>query len=241
MKKTHLQYFVLMVSLGALPLLSGCIATSREIADLRDDIYQLQLKLTEVQRNQADTSSKMDTVSSSMKSLNFELDDTQNKMSLLSQRLDDVESNLSQRMGKLSEQLSGTALKVAPPPSEMYRLAYGDFSKGKYELAVVGFKSYLEKFPQGELADQAQFYIGECCYSQNKWAEALAEFELVEKSYPSSSLIPSARLKRALCLELAGKADESKKVMLSLIKDFPDSPESFTAKDKLNAAPANEK
>ncbi len=213
--------------------LSGCVATSQEMGDLREDIYQLQLKLNEVQRNQADIASKMDTFGTNMKSLSLELGDTQNRMSLLGQRLDDLESNLSQSMNKLSQQLSGSALSVPPPPSEVYRIAYSDFSKGKYELAVTGFRTYLEKYPQGELADQAQYYIGECYYSQSDWNKALEEFDAVEKNFPRSNLIPAARLKYALSLEQKGETQESRKVLQALVNDFPNSPESFTAQEKL--------
>jgi len=214
--------------------LSGCLATSQEMVDLHDDIYQLQLKLNEVQRNQADLSSKMDNLSTQLGPLNSQLQETTNRMSLLGQRLDDVESNMSQRMNKLSEQLSGTALTVPPPPSEMYRLAYSDFSSGKYDIAIVGFKAYLDKYPAGELANLAQYYLGECYYSQSSWQNAYAQFDLVEKNYAASSSVPPARLKKALCLELLGKVKDSRELLARLVKDFPNSPEAATAREKLN-------
>ena len=228
-------HIIFLCSLACLPFLSGCIATSREITDLRDDIYQLQLKLNDMQRNQADISAKMDGLSTTMKGLNSELGDTQNRMSLLGQRMDDVESNLSQRMGKLSEQLSGSAMKVAPPPSEIYKLAYSDFSRGKYDLALVGFKSYLGKYPKGELADQAQYYIGECYYSKSEWENALEEFDAMEKNYGNSTLVPSSRLKQALCLEQLGKLDDAQKLFETILNEFPESPESFTAREKIRS------
>jgi len=223
------------------PALSGCVATSRELVDLRDDIYQLQLKLNEVQRNQADIASKMDSLSGSMNALNSELGDTRDRMSLLGQQLDDVEANFASRMNKLSEELSGSALKAAPPPSELYKLAYSDFSRGKFDLAMVGFKSYLEKYPQGGFADQAQYYIAESYYSLSEWASALQEFEQVETFYPKSSLMSSVRLRRALCLELLDRVEESKKVMESVIKDFPGTPEAHTAAEKLKTSKTHEK
>jgi tol-pal system protein YbgF len=221
--------------------LNGCLATSTEIKDLRDDIYQLQLKLNEVQSNQADIASKMDTLSTDMGSLNFELQETQNRMSLLSQRLDDVESGISQRMNKLFEQLSGTALSISPPPSELYNLAYSDFSKGRYDLAIVGFKSYLEKYPQGELAAQAQYYIGESYYSQSQWQNALDAFKAVDANFVQSDMVPAARLKSALSLKQLGKSKESTRVLESLIKDFPSSSEAFAAKEQLSTSPSNGK
>ena len=213
--------------------LSGCLATSDEMLDLHDDIHELQLKLNELQRNQADLSVKMDNLGSQLGPLNSHLEETQNRMSLLGQRLDDVESNMSQRMNKLSEQMSGTALSVQPPPSEIYRLAYSDFSSGKYDIAIVGFKSYLDKYPQGELASRAQYYLGECYYSQSAWQNAFDQFDMVEKNYPKSDSVPAARLKKALCLELLGKVKESHDLLGTLVKDFPNSPESATAREKL--------
>jgi tol-pal system protein YbgF len=129
--------------------------------------------------------------------------------------------------------LTGTALSVAPPPSEVYRLAYSDFSRGMYDLAVVGFTSYLEKYPQGEMAAQAQYYIGESYYAQNNFSKALEEFELVEKNYPQSAVVAASRLKRALCLEQLGKTDEARRLLETLIQDFPNSSEAFTAQEKL--------
>jgi tol-pal system protein YbgF len=233
-----------VVSIFCLPLflsLNGCLATSTEVKDLREDIYQLQLKLNEVQTNQADISTKMDTVSTDMNSLNFQLQETQNRMSLLSQRLDDVESGMSQRMDKLFEQLSGSALSIAPPPSELYNLAYSDFSKGRYDLAIVGFKTYLEKYPQGELAAQAQYYIGESYYSQSQWQKAFEEYKNVDTNYNQSDIVPAARLKSALCLKQLGKKAESGQILDSLIKDFPNSSEAFTAKEQKAPRPSNGK
>jgi tol-pal system protein YbgF len=223
-------------------LLSGCLATSQDMVDMRDDMYQLLNKLNELQRNQADLSVKMDTVVGKMDMLASKLEDTQNRMSLLSQRLDDVETNLSQREGKLFEQLSGTALNAGPMPSDLYRMAYGDFSAGKYDLAITGFKSYLEKYATGALADQSQYYIGESYYAKNNWKDAFSAFETVEKVYPASSLLPAARLKKAGCLEQMGKAEDSKALLQALVKDYPASAEAQTAREKLGIqAPSNGK
>jgi TolA-binding protein len=226
-----------LLIIACLPLsLSGCVATSQDMLDMRDDMYQLLTKLNEVQRNQADLSSKMDTLVGKMDMLGSKLEETQNRMSLLGQRLDDVETNLSQRTGKLFEQLSGTALNAGPMPSDLYRMAYGDFSAGKYDLAIAGFKSYLEKYATGALADQAQYYIGESSYAKSDWQAALDGFDAVEKHYPTSALIPAVRLKKAACLEQLGKKDEAKVLLQALA-----SAEALTAREKLGVAPSNDK
>ena len=214
---------------------AGCLATSDEISGVRDDLHELQLKLNELQRNQADLSAKMDEVSSAMGPLGPQLQETQNSMSLLNQRLDDVESGISQKMGKLTEQISGTSLSAAPPPSDLYRLAYSDFSSGKYDVAITGFRSYIQKNPHGQLAPQAQYYLGECFYSRNEWLKAEKEFAQVEETYPRSDSVPAARLKRGLCIELLKRGKEARAIFRSIVKDFPDSPETYTAQEKLTS------
>lgn len=220
-------------SLCLMLTLSGCLATTSEISMLRDDIHELQLKLNEMYRNQADLSVKMDSLNTSMGTLTSELQETQNRMSLMGQRLDDVDASFTQRIGKLSEQISGQAMSVAPPPSDLYRQAYGDFSRGKYDLAVTGFTTFLQKYPQSELAAQAQYYLGECHYSQSSWDKALNEFILVPQKYPHSDQVAAAILKQALCLELLNKPREAKELFNSLLKSYPGTSESFTAEEKL--------
>jgi TolA-binding protein len=180
--------------------LTGCFATSQQMTDLRDDITRLQGRLNEMQQNQADLSVKMDSVASNMDKLSFELNGAQNRMSVLGQRMDDMNNNLSQRMGKLSEQLSGGApMSVAPAPSQLYQQAYSDFSRGKYALAVTGFTDYLQQYPDTELSPQAQYYLGESWYAQEDWQKALDAFSQVEVKYPKSSSVSPARLKEAFC------------------------------------------
>ena len=233
---------LVLIMIFCLPLaLSGCLATSQDMGDMRDDMYQLLTKLNEVQRNQADLSAKMDTVVGKMDMLGSKLEDTQNRMSLLSQRLDDVETNLSQRTGKLFEQLSGTALNAGPMPSDLYRMAYGDFSSGKYDLAITGFKAYLEKYSAGALADQAQYYIGESSLAKSDWQGAFDGFDAVEKHYPTSTLIPAVRLKKSECLEHLGKKADSAALLQALVKDYPASAEAQTAREKLGIPASNGK
>lgn len=239
---TNISRLVYIITcLSTVAIFSGCVATSREMVDLKEDIYQLQVKLNEVQKNQADLSAKMDIVASSMDALTAELLETQGSMSLLSQRIDDVESNLSRKMSRISNgSASGksdynhSALS-SPSPSKIYQLAYSDFSSGKYDLAIVGFRSYIDDYPNGELAHQAQYYLAECYYAQNSWDKAFSEFKKVEQYYPSSDLKAASRLKQAFCMDQMDKVEEYQDLLESVVKDFPKSPEAFTAKEKLEA------
>jgi TolA-binding protein len=97
----------------------------------------------------------------------------------------------------------------------------------------VEFKSFLKQYKDHDLSEQAQYYIAESLYSQSKYSEAYEEYKKVEELYPDSKLIPSARLKMALCLELLNKKNDAIIVLQTILTDFPKSAEAFTAKEKI--------
>ncbi|WP_096525517.1 tetratricopeptide repeat protein [Candidatus Endomicrobiellum trichonymphae] len=104
----------------------------------------------------------------------------------------------------------------------------------KFDLAYSGFQSFADKYPNAELVPQAQFYMGECFYSMSMWDKALEEYKKVEQRYKKrSDLVSSARLKIALCCQKLDKNEEAIRMFSSIIKDFPQSPESLTAKESI--------
>lgn len=224
-----MTYNKLKFFLPVLFFLSGCAALNQQAdADLRSEVAQLQVANKNLQEKQVDLYSKYDTSLATIDTMNASIQALNKTVSSLKQRIQDLEfiqkNNQSSEM-KLSDSQAS--------PSEVYNNAYNDFLVGRYELAEMGFKSFLKKYPEHELAVHAQYYIGECLYSRNSWADAYEEYKKVESSYQTSEFASSARLKMALCLELLGKKNETIIVLKSILQDFPKSAEAFTAKEKL--------
>ncbi|OGS19013.1 MAG: hypothetical protein A3J83_02495 [Elusimicrobia bacterium RIFOXYA2_FULL_40_6] len=225
---------ILVFVLYSLPLavLSGCVATSNEVTQLRDDIEELRSQISFMNKNQADLSLKMDEVGQNMGALKEKLDDNKIRMSTLSKRMDDIHSSLSQRMDILSQQLSGAAPTITTP-SEQYKLSYGDYSKGKYDLAIVGFRSFIERYPDSELSSSAQYYLADSYYNKNDFAAALKEFSTMKQQYSASELVVSAEFKQGLCYLQLKKPADAKAVFEMIVKDHPQSPEAEQSKEKL--------
>jgi len=223
-----------LVILYCLPmaLLSGCIATSNEFAQLRDDIEELRFQIGSMNKNQADLSLKMDEIGQNMEALKEKLDDNKTHMSSLSKRMDDIHSSFSQRMDILSQQLSGAAPTITTP-SEQYKLSYSDYSKGKYDLAIVGFRSFMERYPDSELSSNAQYYLADSYYNKNDFASALKEFNNMKQQFSASELVVSAEFKTGLCYRQLKKPADAKAVFEQIIKDHPQSPEAEQAKERL--------
>lgn len=135
---------------------------------------------------------------------------------------------------KALEEASAKEAAAGPSPTKLYRDAYLHFVRKDYQLAGQGFSVYLDKYPKGELADLATYYLGESRYARKEWEDAAAQYAGVLDAFPKSDLVPSARLKYAYALlNLKTDTQEAKRYLESILQDYPHSSEAKAAKDKL--------
>jgi tol-pal system protein YbgF len=130
-------------------------------------------------------------------------------------------------------QVNATARKRLDEAQRLYDSAYQDFVKGQYALAQQGFAQYLQMLPESELADNAQYWIGECNYSQKKYNEAIQAFQTVIRQYGEGEKVPAAMLKMAYAQIAAGKAQTGRESLEALVKRFPQSNEANLARSRL--------
>ena len=125
-------------------------------------------------------------------------------------------------------------------PTRLFDTARADFFAGQWDSAISGFQTFLTAFPGSELADDAQFNIGETYYAQNKWAEAVAEYNKVIDSYPNTNSVPLAYYKRGMSEERLGQADAARASWEAVAKLAPESDAGRLARQRLSstAAPA---
>ena len=155
-------------------------------------------------------------------------------------------SSTNQRIDRLSEQLAQvrklvenlpklpTFTQITPGnPDQLFAAAYGDYSRGNYDLAISEFRQYVETYPSSEMADNAQYWIGECYYSKKLLSEAIAEFDKVSLLFPKGDKVPGARFKKGVTLIEQGQVDAGRAELTALIKLYPRSNEAVLAKQQL--------
>ncbi len=118
-------------------------------------------------------------------------------------------------------------------PKEVYNMAYSDYRKGNFELAIDGFKMYREQFPESPLVDNSLYWIGECYFSQKKYAGAIEQFNELLLNYPRGDKIPAAYLKKGISLMELRKKEESLIVFKLLISKYPLEEETKIAQQKI--------
>lgn len=206
----------------------GCMATTSQsnIDDLKKEVSKLQIKCASLESKQAEMYSKFEENLVDNDTANASIQELYKKMAQLSQSLKDLEVVVNNQKKDSSE----TNVQL---PSKVYESAYNSFLLGKYEMSIVGFKSFLKQYKDHDLAAQAQYYIAESMYLQNNFTDAYEEYKKIEQTYPDSEFISASRLKMALCLEQLGKKEDAIIVLQSILKDYPKSAEAFTAKEKI--------
>jgi len=118
-------------------------------------------------------------------------------------------------------------------PQEVYNMAYSDYLKGNFQLAIDGFQIYLDNFKDSPVADNALYWIGECYYSQGDFDSAIERFDQLLLSYPSGDKIPAAYLKKGLSLIELGKKEEALTVLKILVSKYPLEEETKIAQQKI--------
>ena len=209
-----------------------------------------------VQEVQANTGSRIDTMTQQTQGLSDNLQDVQARVAKLSQQLTDAQGLLQSIDAKLSGAVSATVMSNAgapgappapmtggaAPPAAMapisadtlYQNALRDMTTGKYDLAKQEFSDYVKNFPAGDLASNAQFYLGEIAYRQNDFKGAIAAYDAVLTKYPKSFKIAASLLNKGIAEAELGLKASATRDLREVIRRFPGSEEARRAQSKLS-------
>lgn len=111
-----------------------------------------------------------------------------------------------------------------------YNSALNAARSGKTAEGIRLFRDFLQKYPNGPYAANAEYWIGECLYAQGKYPEALSEFQTVNNSFPSHHKNADALLKAGMTLSKMGDKDGAAAKYRTLIATFPNSEAARRAK-----------
>lgn len=254
----------------SLLVLTGCApfagsAVDQDLAQLRQDLNALSLA---VHRTRGDTETVLGQlerqtrdhaaeVQKQLASLQSRTEALGADLTRLAARVDE----LSQRVESVSRQLRAVAPpppRPAPPPppgdsgpqpADVYQTAYIDFSKGNYPLAIQGFREFLRRFPEFDLAGNAQYWIGEAYFSLARGyaaqgqddkvtptlEQAVQEFRKVIVNYPRGEKVPTALYKEALALLELQQPSFAEARLQYLLDHFPQAEEAPLARERLAA------
>jgi tol-pal system protein YbgF len=115
-----------------------------------------------------------------------------------------------------------------------YMKAYGLFSENNYLGAIEAFSSFIKKYPASEYAGNAQYWIGECHYTQQDFPKALSAFNRLLKSYPKGKKVPDAMLKIGFSYISMNDQAKAKVALQNLVDKYPNSQAAIKARERLS-------
>ena len=165
------------------------------------------------------------------------------RMEILSAKLDDTADRLW-RMGAGFQYVPPAAgdsaaagqpmaLPVDADPQALYEQAAKDFTQGRFEMALVEFRQLVAIAPGHNLADNAQYGVGESFYALAQYDSAEVAYKTVESAYPRGDKVPAALYKLGMTYEKMGKRSESKETFQRLREEYPRSGEALLAEERL--------
>jgi tol-pal system protein YbgF len=124
---------------------------------------------------------------------------------------------------------------AAPAPSAdvLYSNGLRDINGRRYDLATQEFQDYLKYYGDTDLASNAQFYLGEIAFMENKFQQALDAYTKVIENYPKSFKLASARMRRGFCLAELGRKSAAIRELRSVVREYPGTEEAKRAAAKL--------
>ncbi|MBI2092635.1 MAG: tol-pal system protein YbgF [Deltaproteobacteria bacterium] len=166
-----------------------------------------------------------------------QIKEQQAEINRLKRDVTDRISSIEERLEIYDQQVTKAVAKVLPQAAnetENYQKALDFVHKSDFLTAVAAFRSFLKSYSKSELADNAQYWIGECYYALKDYAKAIKEFQIISEKYIKSDKVAGAVLKQGFSFAELGMIEEAKTFLNKVIKDYPGSDESVRAKEKID-------
>jgi len=231
--------------------------SSETVKGLNSTMASLQKSVQDVQAN---SGTRLDTMSTQMQGLSDNLEEIKSRIGKLNQQLVDLQSSVQSIDARLAgggtpspsttsapggsaavpssgsapaSAGSASAPSGAPSADTLYSNGLRDITSGKYDLANSEFQDYLKYYGDTDLASNAQFYLGEIAYAQKQYDRAVQEYDKVLSNYPKSFKLAPARYKKGMALLELGQKNPGIKELREVVKRFPGTEEERRARAKL--------
>ncbi len=116
---------------------------------------------------------------------------------------------------------------------QYYDRGFSFLKQSQYDEAVNVFKQQIVDYPQGDLADDAHYWIAEAMFINRKPNEARPHLRAIIDNYPQSARLPDAMLKSAYIEQDLGNLIEARILLQEIVARHPSSNAAIAAKNRL--------
>jgi tol-pal system protein YbgF len=114
--------------------------------------------------------------------------------------------------------------------SDTYQAAYNHVLSGDYSLAEKEFSGYIQAYPKSTRIADANFWLGEAQYSQQKYNEAAKTFLNAHQTYGKSPKAPEMLLKLGMSLAQLDNTDTACATLKEVTRRYPSASKAVLSK-----------
>jgi len=200
---------------GAVLLLLGCgsdeeqLKIKRDIANLQEQIYQVERTQMEMkseletrsdrlerkwtdQRSKANLQEEIQTIKARLAQYDALVLDLESKLSELSKTKTMV--NLAPSDSQGDTPVEGANRVSGDVVEQQYRQAKLDYDRGKFKVAIIGFKDVIDNYPDSPYSEACYYYLGRSYYEENNFQSARDHFNKITQTYKNGDFVKQALL-----------------------------------------------
>jgi len=114
-----------------------------------------------------------------------------------------------------------------------YERAYSAYLQQRYDESLALFKAFYERYPKHDLADNAQYWVGEIYYDIEDFPNAILAFKEVVTKFSDRNKAPDALLKIGYAYIALDDPNNARIFLKRVIKNYPFSTAEPMARMKL--------
>ena len=245
MKARMMSAVILMTLLASL----GCQSDEElrkikhDIAQIQEQIYQLENRQVELQRQFGKVSENLaQKIEDRREEANqheklYSLQDT---VLQLSAKIEDLESVMqNQRRQERTVEIGTTPSGEAGPemPNSVsgtdleiqFKTCFGDFNRGEYQLAALGFEDLLANYPNSPFTQECYYYLGRSYFELTNWQKASNNFTNLLGMSKDGNFVKPSMLYLGQCYHYLNMPRKAVMKLKELQNIYPNSQESALA------------
>lgn len=232
-------------SFSALLFMAGC-ATTPEVDPVQLRLDDLDARVGRIDRivsndSLVQLSQQLEAQQQVLRQLSGRIEELQNDNAKMRQEQRDLYADLDRRLAETRNVAAPSVIVEASPAGDeqaQYDRALELLRARDYAGAADGLRRLASAYPNGALADNTQYWLGETYYVTKEYDHATAAFQRVLQSWPNSRKAPDALLKLAYTQLEQGNRAAGRASLQQVSVRYPGSDAARLASERLARLPA---
>jgi tol-pal system protein YbgF len=236
-----------LLGMGLVLVLAGCVTTPEEdpVETRLNDLDARVGRIDRVVANQSllQLAQRVDSLQGEVRTLSGRIEELQNDNATLRKQQRDLYADLEKRVASsVAASTPAVAATPAMPATgadeqTRYNQAFEQLKSGKYDVAIASFGGLASAFPNGQLADNTQYWLGEAYYVTQDLDHAAVTFQGLLARWPQSRKAPDAQLKLGYTQIKQNKLAAGKASLALVVTKYPGSDAAKLAASRLAELP----